>query len=242
MAHPQAGITYAVCMGKGIVLLVASALALIGAPAAALGASGNVASTEKYIQANFALVQTGTSKLGAARVAITAARRRIEGECSNAAARSPQNPESTELSNEIIGAIVLTAMHIDVPAGTRFIRAAGGLHWSNGKLTSAIRSYVGKLKVLSTLQPPNVCADVRAWVSSGYSTLTTSTIRFDKQFMPNWVALGETPTSLLSPFAGSAQKSLLRRTGQLESQLTEFEAIDGVNTWDSIMEALGLSP
>jgi hypothetical protein len=229
-------------MGKGCVLLLTAALALAAAPASALAGSGNAATTQTYVQANLKLVQSGVAKLGQGRAALQSARRRIEGECKNAAFDSPQNPQSTELSNEIIGAIVLPTLQTGKPDLLKFIGAAGGLRWSNSKLTSAIRIYVGKLKVMATLAAPNVCADVRAWVASGYTTLTPSTIQFDKQFMPNWVAVGETPTSLLAPFAASSQRGALRRTMQLENQLIEFEAIDGVNTWDAVMESLGLSP
>jgi hypothetical protein len=229
-------------MGKGCVFLLTAVLALAAVPASALAGSGNAATTQAYVQANLKLVQSGVAKLGQGRAALQSARRRTEGECKNAAFNSPQNPESTELSNEIIGSIVLPTLQIGKPDLLKFISAAGGLRWSNSKLTSAIRVYVGKLKVMATLAPPNVCADVRAWVASGYTTLTPSTIQFDKQFMPNWVAVGETPTSLLTPFAAPSQKAALRRTMQLENQLIEFEAIDGVNTWDAVMESLGLSP
>jgi len=229
-------------MGKVAVLLCASALALACAAASASASSQNAASTQSYIQANYTLVRAGTAKLGVVRVALRNTQARIEGECDNAALNSPQNPESTELSNEIIGAIVLAAYRTGIPAGNAYIRAAGGLRWSNPRLTSTISSYVGKLKVLRSLTPPNVCADVRAWVASGYRTLTQSTVRFDQQFMPNWVAIGELPIQLLAPYVRSSQRSLLRRSGQLESQLTEFEANDGVNTWSAIMDALGVSP
>ncbi len=229
-------------MGKRCVLLLTAVLALALAPASALAGSGNAATTQTYILANLKLVQSGVSKLGQGRVALQSAGRRIEDGCRNAALNSPQNPESTELSNEIIGAIVLPTLQTGKPDLLKFISAAGGLHWSNSKLTNAIRTYVGKLKVMATLAPPNVCADVTAWVASGYTTLTPSTIQFDKQFMPNWVAVGETPTPLLTPFAAPTQRAELRRTASLENQLIEFEAIDGVNTWDTAMESLGLSP
>jgi hypothetical protein len=228
-------------MSKGLVLLLLAALALGAAPACAVAASGAVATTERYIQANYTLVKAGSAKLGAAKAALLGVRHRIEGECAKAAADSPQNSDSTALSNEIIGAIVIAAYRTDLPAGENFIRAAQGLRWSNHALTSTIQSYVDKLKVLNKLAPPNVCADVRAWVAGGYQTLPASTVRFDQEFMPNWVAIGELP-GLLGPYERASQKAVIRRTNQLESQLTEFEAEEGVETWGQIMDALVLSP
>lgn len=227
-------------MGKSLLLVLLTALASGVAPACALAASG-AAATETYIDANYTLVKAGSAKLGAARAAMLGLQHRLEGECIRAAANSPQNPDSTQLSNEIIGAIVLAAYHTDVPAGQNFVRAAGGLRWSNHALTNAVQSYVGKIKVLTKLAPPNVCADVRAWVASGYRTLPASTVRFDQEFVPNWVAIGELPAQL-GRYERPSEKAVLRRTNQLESQLTEFEAEDGVETWSQIMDALVVSP
>ena len=193
------------------------------------------------MQANYTLVQAASGKIKAAEAALQRVLRQVQGECPSAAANSPQNPDSTKLSNEVIGAMVLNAYHTDVPAGTAFIRAVKGLRWSNRSLTNTIQSYAAKLNVLRTLAPPNVCADVRAWVSSGYRTLPASTIRFDEQFMPNWVAIGELPPQL-APSERPSQTAILRRSNQFESQLTETEANAGVETWGEIMNALILQP
>jgi hypothetical protein len=222
-------------------LLLTAATALLAAPASALGGSGDVAATEKYIQANYALVQAGRAKLGAAAVALAAVKHRIARECPRAAAESPQNEDSTQLSNEIIGAMVLNAYRTGEPAGDRFIRAVKGLRWSNRRLTNTIQAYASKLKVLKALALPDVCADVKGWVASSYKTLPATTVRFDQQFMPNWVAIGELP-ALLAPYEQPSQRGILRRTHQLEVQLTDFEANDGVYTWGDIMDGLVLNP
>jgi hypothetical protein len=228
-------------MSRGPILFIAVALAAAIGPSSALAGS-DVASTHSYIQANYALVAAGSANRGAAAAALKALEGKVGSECPKAAAASPQNPESTQLSNEVIGAMVLTAYGTDTSAGTKFISATKGLRWGNQKLTKAIQSYAGKLQVLSTLAVPNVCADVRAWVASGYRTLPASTVEFDKQFIPNWVGLGELPARLLAPSERPAQSSILRRTTHLEDQLAEFEAGDGVNTWAQIMDMLVLQP
>ena len=176
-----------------------------------MGESPNAAATQKYIQANYALVQAGASKLGAARAALRAVRSQIEGECPRAAAESPQNPESTELSNEIIGAMVTNAYRTDVPAGQSFVRAASGPSLEQPQAHEHDPFLVSRLKVLIGLAPPNVCADIRSWVASGYRTLPATTIRFDQQFMPNWVAIGELP-SALGPYERASQRAVIDRT------------------------------
>ena len=216
-------IAYPVLVRRGTALLLTAATALLASAASALGGSGDVAATEKYIRANYALVQAGRAKLGAAAAALAAVKHQIARDCPRAAAESPQNEDSTQLSNEIIGAMVLNAYRTGEPAGQRFISAVKGLRWSNRRLTNTIQAYASKLKVLKALAPPDVCADVRAWVASNYKTLPATTVGFDQQFMPNWVAIGELP-ALLAPYERPSQKSILRRTHQLEVQLDRFRS------------------
>ena len=99
---------------------------------------------------------------------------------------------------------------------------------------------MGKLKTLSTLAAPELCADVRAWAANGFQTLPASTVRFDQRFMPAWVALGELPASLAA-YESPAEGALVRRSNQLEAQLTDGEA-RAVESWGRIMNALVLNP
>jgi hypothetical protein len=221
-----------------------SLLALLTLLAAALPASasaaGDAASTQAYIQANYRLVQTAASNIGAGESAIHAVLGRVRQQCPLAAAASPQDPQSTELSNEVIGAMITAAIQRDLPSIRRFVSAAGGLRWSNRGLTNAVRSYVSKLRTLSSLPQPDICTDVRSWAASGFRTVPASTVAFDARFWPSWVALGELPPGL-NRFETGAQRSLARRSNQRESQLSEFEAKE-VETWGDIMNALNLHP
>jgi hypothetical protein len=228
-------------MSNRLALISTALVALVAAPSSALAGPADAVSTQRYIQANYALVHAANGKIRTAEAALRALLRRVTGECASAAADSPQNPDSTQLSNEIIGAMVIAAYHTDVPAGTSFIRAVKGLHWTNRALTRAVRSYASKLNVLTTLAAPNVCADVRAWVASGYRTLPASTVRFDRLFMPNWVAIGELPPQL-ARYERPGQAAILRQTNRFEARLTETEANAGVETWGQIMNTLVLQP
>jgi len=228
-------------MGRWFLVSMTAALVLAVAPASALANPQDVTATGRYVQANYLLTQAANSKIKAAEAALQNISHQISGDCANLAYDSPENPDSEQLSNEVIGAVVLSAYHTDVPAGTRFVRETEGLRWSSRALTSTVQSYVGNIRVLTKLAVPDVCADVRAWVASHYQTLPTSTVRFDRQFMPNWVAIGDLPQQL-APFERPAQRAIIRRTGQFEYALTEVEANAGVETWDETMNALVLQP
>lgn len=152
--------------------------------------------------------------------------------------RLSQDHDSEQLSDEVVGAIVVAGVKPSLAAIHGFIGAAGRLRWTSGKLTSTVHAYAGKLKALSALTPPNVCGDVKAWVAGGYQTLPASTVRFDAQYTPVWVALGELPATLRS-FEGPQERGLLHASSQLENEITEYEA-RAVNTYAEILDALEL--
>jgi hypothetical protein len=218
------------------VAMAASALAAAAAPA--LASSADAAATQAYIRANYALVRAAAANIASAEAAIAGVVAQVRRECPKAASLSPQDHDSEQLSDEVVGAIVVAGIHPSVAAIQVFIRAAGHLRWSSARLTSTVRTYTAKLRALIALTPPNVCADVRAWTAGGYQTLPASTVRFDAQYTPVWVALGEVPGTLRS-FEGPQERGLLRASGQLENEVTEYEA-RAVNTYAEILDALEL--
>jgi hypothetical protein len=221
--------------------LLLTALLLLGvAQAPALANPADVSTTRSYLQANYALVQYGAARLGTAQTLIDGVLYKAKSLCPKAAFDSPQNPESTQLSNEVIGAMVLAALRPAAPEINAYLRVAERSRWGNRTLTRKIHGYASKLKTISRLAPPNLCGDVKAWAASGFHSLPASTVRFGQQFMPNWVALGETP-SLLKRYAGRDERTLLKRTHSLELRITDFEA-RAVETWGKIMETLVLYP
>jgi|SRR5271154_5403143 len=204
----------------------------------ALASSGDAAATQAYIHANYALVKAADGKIQSSEAALAALVGQVRDECPKAAAHSPQDHDSEQLSDEAVGAIVVAGVGPNVAAIHAFAGAAGRLHWSNHKLTSTIQSYVGKVKAMSALTAPSLCADIRAWVASGYQTLPANTVSFDAKYTPVWVALGELPGAL-SRFELRAEKGVVARSNLLEMQLTEYEA-RAVETYAEILDALEL--
>jgi hypothetical protein len=214
-------------------------LAMLGAaPAAASPADS--ASASAYVHADLALVLAAKAHLRAAEAAPLRLLARLRRECPGAAAGSPQDPESTQMSNEVIGAMVLSAYHLDVPAIERFIARTSRLAWSDARLRRSVRAYAADLRVLVHLAPPQLCADVRAWVAGSYKALPASTVSFDRTFMPAWVAIGMLPRGLrrhLSP----QDMGAFARAQAIEVQITDAEA-RAVESWGKIMNELGLEP
>jgi hypothetical protein len=213
---------------------------LASGPTPALAASGDVATTRTYIQANYALVHYAATRLGTARSLLDGVLNRARTDCPRAAAGSPQNPQSTMVSYEIIGAMVLAAYHAAQPQITAYTRVAARSHWRSRTLNNSIHAYAGKLTTLSTLAAPNLCADIGAWAAGGYKSLPASTVRFDQRFVPAWVPLGEVPAQLASSERPD-ERSTLQRISQSEEKLTNFEA-EAVETYGMLMNTLAVNP
>ena len=221
------------------VLLLAIAFA-VSAQAPALAGASDSSTTHAYIQANYALVQYAANRLGTARTLLEGVLNKVKADCPSAAVGSPQDAESTQVSNEIIGAMVVAAIHPALPEINVYLRVAGHSQWSSRALTRAVHAYAAQLRTMSTLAPPNLCGDIKAWAAGGFHSLPASTIQFDQRFEPSWVALGELPDQL-KPFERPEQRSLLNRSNGFEAKITEFEA-QAVETWGEIMNTLAVNP
>ncbi|MGO9320199.1 MAG: hypothetical protein ACLQBY_05280 [Solirubrobacteraceae bacterium] len=220
--------------------LLAAVVSLAIGPAGAMAAPADVTATQAYVQANYALVRVASSHLAASEAGPLHVLAQVQRECPQAGAQSPQDAESTQMSDEVIGAMVIAAAQPDLPAMRTFVHAASSLSWSSHSLTGAIRGYVGEVKTILGLPAPNLCGDVRAWSAGGFHALPASTVAFAGKFMPAWVALGYLPPQL-TPFESSAAKGLARRCNPLEEQLTEGEA-RAVAHYGEIMDALAIWP
>jgi hypothetical protein len=220
-------------------ILITFALAIAGAPPAALARSENAAATRTYLQANYAFVRAARSNLAAGNAALRSLVRQITGECPLAAAESPQNHDSEQLSDEVVGALTVVAYRPDAAAAGAFARAVGGLRWSSRTLMRKIRTYAAQLEGLAKLAVPDVCADVKAWAAGGYQSLPASTQQFIQRYDEVDIEAEEIPQRLLAPYESAAGMSLARRTQQLEVPIADAEA-GAVADYTQILDALQL--
>jgi hypothetical protein len=226
-------------LGRRALPLLMTLAALASAPAEA-AAQSDAAATQAYVQADLGLVQSAGTHLSRGEAGIQGVLHGVRATCPLAAGRSPQDPESTELSNEAIGAMVTAAIHPDLASIRQFVAATAHLRWSNSGLTRTVATYVGKLRTLASLAQPPLCADVGAWATSGFHTVPARAVAFQQRFMAAWVAIGELPAAL-SRYESGEVRSLAQRAARFEAKIVEFEA-HAVETWEEIMNALELSP
>jgi hypothetical protein len=228
-------------MSKRFALPLLAALTVAMPTATALAGPADVAATEQYIHANYALVRAGEKQIGPSEAAVRSVLRSVRDECPRAAAGSPQDEGSDKLGDELQGAMTIAGLRAVARPVAAFVHAVAHLRWSNARLTQTVSSYARKLAALSALQTPHVCADVRAWTAAGFATLPAATTGFDLAFEGADVALGEVPAELLAPYERPAEQVILHTTAQLEAQLEEAEN-RAVQQWEQTLKTLGVAP
>ncbi len=217
--------------------LLAAAITLL-APATA-GAS-NASVTRTYVSANYALVHAADTRIHQVESTLRGLLAKVRTECPLAAAGSPEESQSEQLSDEVIGTMVLTAIRLDLPAGRAYVQAVRSLRWSSSSLTRSVHSYAEKVARMISLPVPALCRDVRSWAASGFKALPSATPPFDSAFLASWVSPGFLPSGL-RPYEGSSLRGLVRSTEKQESNIVELEARE-VETWGKIMDSLELLP
>jgi hypothetical protein len=229
-------------MTKFVLRTLSATLILAATPAPALaGSGGDAAATRTYIQADYALVHAAKVNLATSKAGLQRLRGQIATGCPKAAAGSPQDTDSEQLSNELVGAMAIAAIQPDAGAVAAFAGTVQRLHWSNGALTRKVHSYAKRLQELSALPAPDVCGDVSAWSASRYQTLPASSVSFDSRYYEVEVGIGEVPARLLAPSEQPDERPLLVHAERIEGRLSEAEA-EAVYTWGHIMESLALNP
>jgi hypothetical protein len=226
---------------RALVVSLFAGLALTLAPAAALANAGDEAATQALARATDTLVRAASPDVDRGLAAVKRYASRLTAQCPGAAAESPQNHESEQLDDELIGALTATGYSVAAAPIATFARAVHGLHWSNGRLTRAVGTFATKLRELSTLAVPNVCGDVQAWAASGFKTLPTDTVPFVRHYLAVTPEAEEVPLMirLLMPYATTSDFPILRRVERLETRLGEAEA-EAVEIYSRVIISLNL--
>ena len=219
--------------------VAAAAAVLAVVPSSAL--ASDASSTQTYLQADYKLVRTAAAGVAAAERAPLLLLAKVQRECPAAAAHSPQDQQSTQMSDEVIGAMVTAAYRPKLPAIRSFVRSVSGLRWSSGALTREVREYAKALRTLTGLAEPALCADMGSWAASSFNALSAATVSFDARFMPAWVGIGNVFGGRLTRSETSQSRSLAARAAPLEERITQAE-LNAVESWGKIMNALELWP
>ncbi len=154
-------------------------------PAVARVTAGDAASTHAYLEARIVLQRAGVASEPAELKAIGALEAQVEVECPGALAGAPPhakgektNESEVEVSQELLSAGFGAGGEVEHPADARFARTVRRLRWSNPKLTRLLHSLAIEQAKQSAIPLPELCADMKFWVASGYTAVSAGTKRY----------------------------------------------------------------
>lgn len=242
----------------GLVMLFLLALVVpTGAFASARVTSQDRAATRALLEARYTYEQALLASALASRAATEGLASSLGGECPGVLVGAPHETLSTllesplhpefppqsprqmgesnrerrqlsDLESELALALELPPIEADRQAALTYARAVSSLRWSNNTVTALERTGAAALEWQLQSVPPDVCADMKAWVASGYRTLSPATkvlIREQEAVeRPLLRLLREHLASLpgvdpLLPYEGSQEKALARKVDVLEGDL-----------------------
>lgn len=203
----------------------------------------DVLSTQVYIQEDHILQLAETASLHASRTAADGLISQVNGQCPNIMAGAPHNSETAEVSGEIIGSVLVTLSGPEDQANIKFAQRVDSLRWNSGKLEHTVRSYATEVKAQARLTMPNLCADLKAWAASGYTTLPASSVRFVGQVdaILTGPGPGDVPLKLFAPYERPDEKTVIHQTKLLEAELSKSQIALLETTLSQISRALGQS-
>jgi hypothetical protein len=223
-----------------IIASIAGALIFAIASSAAPAPSADTAATDALLTADYAYEQAALADVQESRAALEGLASRIGSECPGVLKGAPperspgvsfargvgesmrEDEQLSELEGELGDAVDLTLEQSDRQALLAFVSATHALRWSNPTITQLVGMEDVELEEEVALPIPDVCADMKAWVSSGYKTLSVPTkeLRAKREEADEKLRVSSTKplSSLLAPYEGPAEKALIAKTKRLGNE------------------------
>lgn len=230
----------------------------------------DLAATHAYLQATLTYEQAVAADASASKAAFASAASAIGAECPGVLANMPAQrrglfPEVAsppgaspptarargeanrrerqleELEFELGQALRLASEQASRQATATFVGAVASLSWSNPRITAFVRKTAAELTQRIGLAPPPVCADMHAWVASGYRTLSAGTkqsLGSRGELAGGVLALVELKRSL-SAHEGPAEKDLVREILQVAKKSLGSER-EEFSTRSALARTLGI--
>jgi hypothetical protein len=248
-----------------LLLITLAAMACSVAPAVARVTVRDAAATHAYLEARIALQRTIGATGATELKAIEALEAQVKVECPGVLAGAPPhvkgektNQSTHEVSQELLSVGFGAAEHVAHPADARFARTVRRLRWSNRELTRLLRSLAIEQAAQSAIPLPNLCADMKFWVTSGYTAVSAGTKQFlhrhdvvssitliepePNEPILNLFNLNALVAHRLKPYEDHADRLLARRALPQEVKITDPSLTPLFEAVGRVFLALGRSP
>lgn len=214
----------------------------------------DAAATRAYLEAGYAYVQAVVANLPASKAAVEGFASKVGGECAGVLTGAPsgfgfvesgpqsarqfaerrrEDEQASTLREELGSALDMTLVQPDRQAALALAAAVMPLQWSNPSLTESVHLVIARFKERVEQPTPAVCADMKAWVISGYKTLSAETKEFRsrREVGPIHRDSRQPIALLLARYENTGDKALIRKTQQLElrqeiASLSPLETIE----------------
>src|ERR1700694_1232137 len=213
--------------GRMRILGVVAALTLGLAPATALAAPQDLASTRPYIQAYSALTRARAAKFGAIQAKVDRFNATLAHECPLIGAGSLQDEASQRVTAEVAAALWSIEYGTDAGPIRTFVNAVKRLRWSNRAITRTAQKYANDLRVLATIPLPTLCRDVGEWKANGFQTLPATTVAIDDRV--EGIEPKPVPQQLLAPYERGGDASVMAQAVRQQLSLEEREFTTGLH-------------
>ncbi len=228
---------------------VASTLAVLPSPSEAT-ATRDARATGAYLRASYEFDRDLVANHAGSEAAVVAYAKRLGDECPGVLANAPSvklvgghvEPEHVKaleqeaaLEAEVLVAVLGTWFSPSLDSFQSFARTVRPLRWHEARIARLVRAELAEFAALLTA-PPDVCADMQAWVGSGYQTLPPGTLAASNGFPGNneGPSLAESIAQLEIP----ALKPLVRRRKRvLRSLRRQLE--HALHAADGLLATLG---
>lgn len=213
-------------MSWSVVLILASLMLATAPSAASARSSADVAATQALARAAKTLLNAARPDLPKGLANVKRYANEVAAQCPQVAAGSPQNYGAEQLDDEVVGALTVVGYRTAVGPIGAFYHTVKGLHWSDPKLTRAVKTFATKLQKLVSLTVPNLCGDIKEWAAGDYKTLSASTTQFLQRYNAVDPEAEEGPLimRLARPYATAGDIPLFHSIEGFESELAETEA------------------
>lgn len=197
-----------------LVAMIAAALsATLPAQAAAAPVSrGDAAATAAYLRAQLRATREEASGLPEGVAALEALGTSLQRECPGVLSGAPgpapgakPSASAVQINEEIEDAALGVAQHPEYRRLRRFAVTVSSLRWSNLALTRLVHSSTAAEAAKAQVPLPDLCGDLRAWVSSGYHVVSAATASYLRR---------ESPLTALS---NGSEESIMARLARYET-------------------------
>jgi hypothetical protein len=165
-----------------LLLLTPAAVLSLAAPAAARVTAGDAAATHAYLQATIARDRADSNDFPGLLATLAALEVQVKSECPNILVGAPPhvkgektNESEEQITSELLSATLGRSDVVEHHEDVRFEKIVGRLRWSSRKLTKLLRSLALEAAEQSAIPPPDLCADLHYWVTSGYNFVSPGT-------------------------------------------------------------------